>query len=179
MGKALNGRSRWLAALVGVVTSFGCGGVVGPAAPPPTQFYGYAMSAQSSTILVIDTSDNSIVRRVKHPDLVRAANGKFHPNKKRFYASGVGRVTVWDTTDLANPVHLKTIIPSPGSTGEYRGVHVYNGSAAATDGDVYWGNIQDGKVYVYRAADLEGGSPTPVKVFDTATDGIVGPHYFL
>jgi hypothetical protein len=50
---------------------------------------------------------------------------------------------------------------------------VYKGSTTATDGDVYWGNIQDGKVYVYRAADLEGANPTPVKVFDTATDGIV------
>lgn len=179
MLERLNSKSRLFGALVVVVMSVGCGGVVGPAVPPPTQFYGYAMSAQANTILVIDTSSNTIVRRVKHPDLVRAANGKFHPNKKRFYASGVGKVTVWDTTDLANPVYLKTITPSPGSTGEYRGVHVYKGSAPATDGDVYWGNIQDGKVYVYRAADLEGARPMPVKVFDTATDGIVGPHYFL
>jgi DNA-binding beta-propeller fold protein YncE len=34
-------------------------------------------------------------------------------------------------------------------------------------------------VYVYRAGDLEGATPMPVKVLDTATDGIVGPHYFL
>jgi DNA-binding beta-propeller fold protein YncE len=74
---------------------------------------------------------------------------------------------------------LKTIVPSPGSTGEYRGVHVYNGSVGSTDGDVYWGSIQDGKVYVYRAADIEGANAMPVKVFDTATDGIVGPHYFM
>ena len=107
-----------------------------------------------------------------------AREGADHPNGKRFYASGVGKVTVWDTTDLANPVHLTTITPSPGSTGEYRGVHVYKGSATATDGDVYWSNIQDGKVYVYRAADLEGAHPMPVKVFE-ARDGIVGPHYFL
>jgi len=56
---------------------------------------------------------------------------------------------------------------------------VYRGSATATDGDVYWGNVLDGTVHVYRAVDLEGDSPRPVKVFDTAGDGIVGPHYFL
>lgn len=100
------------------------------------------MSAQANTILVIDTSTNTIVKRVTHPDLVRPANGKFHPNKRRFHAGGVGKVTVWDTTDLANPVYLKTITPSPGSTGEYRGVHVYKASPAATDGDVYWSNIK-------------------------------------
>jgi hypothetical protein len=59
---------------------------------PP--FYGYVMSAQADAILVIDTSNNTIVTKVKHDDLVRPANGKFHPNKKRFYASGVGKVTV-------------------------------------------------------------------------------------
>src|SRR5262245_46799446 len=137
------------------------------------------MSAQAHTILVIDTTTNSIVKRVKHPDLVQPANGKFHPNGKRFYASGRGKVTVWDTTDQANPAYLATVVPLPGSTGEYRGVHVYKGSKTAMDGDVYWSNIQDGKVYVYRAADLEGAAPAPVKVFDTATDGIVGPHYFM
>lgn len=183
----LSDKSRLLATLFVVLTSFGCSGTMGPAGPKgptrasatPTQFYGYIMSAEANTMLVIDTSTNTIGTRVKHPDLVRPANGKFHPNQKRFYASGVGKVTVWDTTDLAKPVYLKTITPSPGSTGEYRGVHVYKGSTTTTDGDVYWGNIQDGKVYVYRAADLEGANPTPVKVFDTATDGIVGPHYFL
>ena len=141
--------------------------------------YGYVMSAQANAMLVIDASTHAIVARVKHPDLVQPANGKFHPNGKRFYASGRGKVTVWDTTDPANPVHFKTITPSVGSTGEYRGVHVYKGSTRETDGDVYWGNIQDAKVYVYRAADIEGGVATPVKVFDRATDGIVGPHYFL
>ena len=168
-----------IAVVLVVLVCVGCSGVLNRTAPPRARFYGYAMSAQANAILVIDTSDHRIVRRVKHPDLVRPANGKFHPNKKRFYASGAGKVTVWDTTDLGNPVYLKTISPSPGSTGEYRGVHVYGGSATAMDGDVYWGNIQDGKVYVYRVADLEGASPAPVKVFDTTTDGIVGPHYFL
>jgi len=150
----LSDKSRLLATLFVVLTSFGCGGTMGPAGPKgparasatPTQFYGYIMSAAANTMLVIDTSTNTIVTRAKHPDLVRPANGKFHPNQKRFYASGVGKVTVWDTTDLAKPVYLKTITPSPGSTGEYRGVHVYKGSMTTTDGDVYWGNIQDGKV---------------------------------
>ena len=64
---------------------------------------------------------------------------------------------------------VNAITPSPGSTGEYRGVHVYKRSTTATDGDDYWGNIQDGKVYVYRAVDLEGTTPMPRKVFDTAT----------
>jgi DNA-binding beta-propeller fold protein YncE len=175
----LNGAGRHLATLAAVLTLLGCGGIAKPASTPPARFHGYVMSAQASAILVVDTSDHTIVGRVRHPDLVRPANGKFHPNKKRFYAGGIGKVTVWDTTDLANPVHLRTVTPAPGSAGEYRGVHVYKGSAAATDGDVYWGNVHDGKVYVYRAADLEGANPTPVKVFDTATDGIVGPHYFM
>lgn len=170
-------RNPVVAALIIVLAAVGASAALG--APAPARFYGYAMSAQASMILVLDTSTNAIVKRVTHPDLVRPANGKFHPNQKRFYASGVGKVTVWDTTDLANPVHVKTIVPSPGSTGEYRGVHVYKGSATTTDGDVYWGNVHDGTVYVYRAVDLEGDSPRPVKVFDTASDGIVGPHYFL
>jgi DNA-binding beta-propeller fold protein YncE len=187
MGERLNHRRRLVAPLAIVFACLGCGGMVRPDDPAgrvgttasPARFHGYIMSAQASTILVIDTRSNAIVARVKHSDLVRAANGKFHPNQKRFYASGVGKVTVWDTTDLERPVYLRTIIPAPGSTGEYRGVHVYGGSPAALDGDVYWSNIQDGKVYVYRAGDLEGANPMPVKVFDTATDGIVGPHYFL
>jgi DNA-binding beta-propeller fold protein YncE len=169
----------FIAALIAVLITAGCGSVSGRAAPAPARFYGYAMSAQASAILVIDTNEDRIVTRLRHPDLVRPANGKFHPTKRRFYAGGVGRVTIWDTTDLANPVHLKTIDPLPGSTGEYRGVHVYKGSAAAIDGDIYWSNIQDGKVYVYRAADLEGPSPQPAKVFDAASDGMVGPHYFM
>ena len=146
---------HWLvtASLV-VLAAAGCSGLTGPAgfresqaqpAPPARQFYGYVMSAQANAMLVIDTSTNTIVRRVRHPDLVQPANGKFHPNGRRFYASGRGKVTVWDTSDPARPIHLKTITPSPESTGEYRGVHVYKGSTTATDGDVYWGNIQDGE----------------------------------
>ena len=154
MRRERRARNPVVAALIIVLVAVGASAALG--ASTPARFHGYAMSAQASMILVLDTSTNAIVKRVKHPDLVRPANGKFHPNQKRFYASGVGKVTVWDTTDLANPVHLKTIIPSPGSTGEYRGVHVYKGSATATDGDMYWGNVHDGKVYVYRAADLEG-----------------------
>src|SRR5262249_1643917 len=174
MTKRLNPtRKCFLASLVALI-AVGCSGPSGrqglrapasqPALAAPGQFHGYIMSAQANTILVIDTATNAIVKRVKPPDLVQPANGKFHPNRKPFYASGQGKVTVWDTTDLSNPTHLKTITPLPGSTGEYRGVHVYRGSTTATDGDVYWGNIQDGKVYVYRAADLEGATPTPVKV---------------
>ena len=188
MVDSLGARSRRPAALIAALALAACA-VTGPAglqredrpagSATPTQFHGYVMSAMANTILVVDTRSNTIVKRVRHPDLVRPANGKFHPNKQRFYAGGIGKVTVWDTTDLANPVHLRTITPAPGSTGEYRGVHVYRGTPGATDGDVYWSNIQDAKVYVYRAADIEGANPTPVKVFDTVTDGIVGPHYFL
>ena len=155
-------RRRFVASVVALI-AVGCSGPAGPqglrapasqpALAAPGQFQGYIMSAQAGTILVIDTSTNTIVKRVKHPDLVQPANGKFHPNGRRFYASGRGKVTVWDTTDLSNPAHLETITPSPGSTGEYRGVHVCKGSTTATDGDVYWDNIQDGKVYVYRAPD--------------------------
>src|SRR4051794_20958932 len=38
-------------------------------APP----FGYVMSQQSSTLLVVDTRTNDIVTKVKHPDLVRPA----------------------------------------------------------------------------------------------------------
>lgn len=181
-------RRRLFTASLLVLAAAGCSAPTGPArfnpsearpAPKARPSYGYVMSAQANAMLVIDASTHTIVKKVKHPDLVRPANGKFHPNGKRFYASGRGKVTVWDTTDPTNPVHLKTITPSPGSTGEYRGVHVYKGSTTGTDGDVYWADIQDAKVYIYRAADIEGGAATPVKVFDQATDGIVGPHYFL
>ena len=174
----LNGTGRHLAMLAAVLTLLGCGGIAKPASTPPVRFHGYVMSAQANAILVVDTSDHTIVARVRHPDLVRPANGKFHPSKKRFYAGGVGKVTIWDTTDLANPVYLQTVTPAAGSSGEYRGVHVYKGTAGAIDGDVYWSNTRDGTVYVYRAADLERANPAPVKVFNTATDGIVGPHYF-
>ena len=178
---------RLVAALHVVIAAAGCSGVMSPAnsalqpraSGSSNGFYGYIMSAQANAILVVDTRTNTIVARVKHPELLQPANGKFHPNGKRFYASGRGKVTVWDTRDLTNPVHLATVTPSLGSAGEYRGVHVYKGTATATDGDVYWSNIQDGRIYVYRAADLERPNPTPVKVFDTTNDGIVGPHYFL
>ena len=180
---------RWLfAASLLVLAAAGCSGPTGSAGFRPSEArpasvvrpsYGYVMSAQANAMLVIDASTHTIVKKVKHPDLIQPANGKFHPNGRRFYASGRGKVTVWDTTDPANPLHFRTITPSPESTGEYRGVHVYKGSTTGTDGDVYWGNIQDAKVYVYRAADIEGGAATPVKVFDRATDGVVGPHYFL
>jgi hypothetical protein len=132
---------------------------------------------QSEKILVIDTSTNTIVKRLTHADLVRPANGKFHPSRKRFYAGGVGKITVWDTTDLANPVYLRTLIPRAGSTGEYRGVVVYKGSTTTIDGDVYFSNLVDAMVYIYRAADIEGANPVPVKVFDS-THGLVRPHYF-
>src|SRR5262245_65026383 len=120
-----NSKRRRVAASLLVRMAAGCGGPAGikgsadqRALPAPEQSYGYIMSAQAHTILVIDTTTNSIVKRVKHPDLVQPANGKFHPNGKRFYASGRGKVTVWDTTDQANPAYLKTVVPLAGSTGE-------------------------------------------------------------
>jgi rhodanese-related sulfurtransferase len=76
-------------------------------------------------------------------------------------------------------VYLKTVIPAPGSTGEYRGFLIYQGSTTAIDGNVWMANIQDSKVYVYRAADLEGAQPRPVKVFDATTDGISFPHLMI
>jgi DNA-binding beta-propeller fold protein YncE len=134
------------------------------------------MSQQASTLLVLDTSRNAIIRKVTHPDMVKPASGRFHPTKKRYYAGGTGKVTVWDTTNLADPVYLKTVIPAIGSAGEYRGFLIHKGSTTAIDCDVWITNIQDSKVYVYRAADLEGATPTPVKVFGSA-DGVGGPHY--
>jgi hypothetical protein len=55
---------------------------------------------------------------------------------------GVGKITVWDTSDLASPVYLKTVTPRVGSTGEYRGVVVYKGSTSTIDGDVYFSNVE-------------------------------------
>jgi DNA-binding beta-propeller fold protein YncE len=145
----------------------------------PAQHFGYVMAQQSSTLLVLDARTNDIVKKVKHADMVRPAGGRFHPSLKRYYAGGTGKVTIWDTTDVANPVYLKTIIPASGSTGEYRGFLIYQGSTTAIDGHVWMANIQDSKVYVYRAADLEGATPTPVKVFDAPTDGISAPHFLM
>lgn len=141
--------------------------------------FGYIMSQQSSTLLVLDTRTNDIVRKVKHADMVRPAGGRFHQSLKRYYAGGTGKVTVWDTTDVANPVYLKTIIPAPGSTGEYRGFLIYQGGTTAIDGNVWLANIQDSKVYVYRAADLEGNNPMPVKIFDAGSDGVSFPHFMM
>ena len=70
----------------------------------PAPQVGYVMAQGSSTILVIDTRTNTIVHKLKHADLVRPAGGRFHPNLKRYYAGGTGKVTIWDTTDAAHPV---------------------------------------------------------------------------
>jgi DNA-binding beta-propeller fold protein YncE len=137
------------------------------------------MSQQSNMLLVVDTSTNQIIKRVKHADMVRPAGGRFHPSLKRYYAGGSGKVTMWDTTDVGNPVYLKTITPTAGSTGEYRGFLIYQGSTTAIDGNVWMANIQDSKVYVYQAADLEGANPMPVKVFDANTDAISAPHFLM
>jgi DNA-binding beta-propeller fold protein YncE len=145
----------------------------------PGPHFGYIMSQQSSTLLVLDTRTNDIVKKVKHADMVRPAGGRFHPSLKRYYAGGTGKVTVWDTTDVANPVYLKTVMPAPGSTGEYRGFLIFQGSMAAVDGNVWMANIQDSKVYVYRAADLESSNPMPLKVFDAGADGISFPHFMM
>src|SRR2546430_3232294 len=145
----------------------------------PAQHFGYVMSQQSNTLIVLDTSTNEIVKKIKHADMVKPAGGRFHPSLKRYYAGGTGKVTMWDTTNVANPVYLKTIIPAPGSTGEYRGFLIYQGSTTALDGNIWMANIQDSKVYVYRVADLEGANPTPVKVFDATTDEISVPHFMM
>jgi hypothetical protein len=102
----------------------------------PAQHFGYVMSQQSSTLLVVDTSSNEVVKRLTHPDMVKPASGRFHPSNKRFYAGGTSKLTIWDTTKLGDPVYLKTVVPAAGSVGEYRGVVTYNGSTTAIDGDV-------------------------------------------
>jgi len=145
----------------------------------PAQHFGYVMSQQSNTLMVLDTSTNEIVKKVKHADMVKPAGGRFHPSLKRYYAGGTGKVTMWDTTNVANPVYLKTIIPAPASTGEYRGFLIYQGSTTALDGNIWMANIQDSKIYVYRVADIEGANPTPVKVFDATTDEISVPHFMM
>ena len=58
----------------------------------PTQHFGYVMAQQSSTLLVLDTRTNDIVKKVKHADMVKPAGGRFHPNLKRYYAGGTGRL---------------------------------------------------------------------------------------
>jgi hypothetical protein len=67
----------------------------------PAQYFGYVMSQQSSTLMVLDTSTNEIITKVTHPDMVKPAWGRFHPSKKRFYAGGTGKVTIWDTRPTA------------------------------------------------------------------------------
>src|SRR5262249_9050577 len=145
----------------------------------PGHQFGYVMAQGSNTILVIDTSTNDIVNKLKHADMVKPAGGRVHPSLNSYYPGGTGKVTIWDTTDIAKPVYLKTVIPATGSTGEYRGFLIYQGSTTAIDGHVWMANIQDSKVYVYRAADLEGANPTPVKVFDASADGISAPHFMM
>src|SRR4029453_6134498 len=142
--------------------------------------YGYVMSQVSSAIVVIDTGTNEVVRRGKHADMVKPAGGGFPPSLKRDSPRGSGKIPIWDTTDLSHPTYLKTVIPAAGSTGEYRGFLIHRGSRTAIDGTVWMASIQDSKVYVYRAADLESAAtPTPVKVFDTAGAGISVPHFMM
>jgi DNA-binding beta-propeller fold protein YncE len=160
-----------LALQIGVVAPFGPASAQGD-----SQYVGYVMSQTSSTMMVLDTRTNTIMKKVTHPDMVKPAWGRFHPSTKRYYAGGTGKFTVWDTTNLADPIHLKTVVPAPGSTGEYRGFLVYKGSKAAIDGEVWVTNIKDHAVYVYRAADLEQATPLPVKVFGP-DHGVRGPHY--
>jgi hypothetical protein len=149
---------------------------VGSLPAPPI---GYVMSQQSSTLLVVDTSTNDLITKGTHPDMIKPAWGRFHPSQQRYYAGGTGKVTIWDTTDVAHPVYLKTVIHAPSSTGEYRGFLIYQGSTTAIDGNVWIANIQDSRVYVYRAADLEGANPMPVKVFEATTDEISFPHLIM
>ena len=85
--------------------------VLAPTGTLPAQYFGYVMSQVSSTILVVDTSTNEIVNKLKHADMVKPAGGRFHPILQRYYAGGTGKITIWDTTDVANPVYLKTVIP--------------------------------------------------------------------
>jgi hypothetical protein len=54
----------------------------------PAQYFGYVMSQQSSTLLVLDTSRNEVIKKVTHPDMVKPASGRFHPTKRRYYAPG-------------------------------------------------------------------------------------------
>ena len=178
MSKGINCRCLAALLLVLLMASGSLPGLVVAqgAATKPGQYFGYVMSQSSSTIMVLDTSTNTIIKKVKHPDMVRPAEGRFHPTTKRYYAGGTGKVTIWDTTDLANPVHLKTVVPAAGSTGEYRGFLIYKGSRTAIDGEVWISNIKDNAVYVYRAADLEVATPTPVKTLGPG-DGVRGPHY--
>jgi YVTN family beta-propeller protein len=167
------------------VAHAGCAGTGVPAGSPASaargeRHYGYVMSQVSSAIVVIDTSTNEVVRRVKHADMVKPAGGRFHPSLKRYYAGGSGKITIWDTTDLSHPTYLRTVIPAAGSTGEYRGFLIHRGSRTAIDGTVWMASIQDSKVYVYRAADLESAAtPTPEKVFDAAGAGISVPHFMM
>ncbi len=160
-----------LALQIGVVAPFGPASAQGD-----SQHVGYVMSQTSSTMMVLDTRTNTITKKVTHPDMVKPAWGRFHPSTKRYYAGGTGKFTVWDTTNLADPIHLKTVVPAPGSTGEYRGFLVYKGSKATIDGEVWVTNIKDHAVYVYRAADLEQATPLPLKVFGP-DHGVRGPHY--
>src|SRR6266566_4668490 len=100
---------------LGLLILFTCVRAHAQVSIPPAHYFGYVMSQQSSTLLVVDTRTNDIVKKVTHADMVKPAGGRFHPSFKRYYAGGTGKVTIWDTTDVANPVYLKTVIPAPSS----------------------------------------------------------------
>jgi DNA-binding beta-propeller fold protein YncE len=178
MIRSSNTLPRNMATAIGLLILVTWGSAQAQVSTPPAPPFGYVMAQQSNTLLVVDTRTNDIIAKIKHPDMIRPAGGRFHPSFKRYYAGGTGKITIWDTTDAAHPVYLKTVIPAPGSSGEYRGFLIYQGTPTAIDGQVWMANIQDNKVYVYNAADLEGTDPKPVKVF-TATDGISTPHFLM
>jgi DNA-binding beta-propeller fold protein YncE len=146
---------------------------------PRPQHFAYVMSQGSNKILILDTSSDTFTKSLIHADMSGPGGGRFHPSGKRYFAGGRGKFTIWDTTDLGNPVYLKTITP-PGTsaTGEFRGFLIYNGTAGAIDGNLWVANIADAKVFVYSIADLEGAAtPPPAATFDNATHGVDAPHF--
>ena len=60
---------------LGLLILFTCVSAHAQVSSLPGQHFGYVMSQQSGTLLVLDTRTNDIVKRVKHADMVKPAGG--------------------------------------------------------------------------------------------------------
>jgi hypothetical protein len=59
--------------------------------------------------MVIDTSTNTGVSKVKHPDFIQGAWGRFHPTKKRYYA-GASVHLRFGTRGTIGPLQLSILV---------------------------------------------------------------------
>jgi hypothetical protein len=69
-----------------------------------------------------------------------------------------GKITIWDTTEVARPEYLKTVIPAPGSTGQpvFTELFAYDPVVPSQLPGKWWISSQlDGKLQPLRVGVVE------------------------